>query len=53
MQIKTIKEVEKEHIQLVLTRCNHKVYGPGGAAEMLKMPPTTLMSKIKKLGIIT
>lgn len=52
-RIKTIKEVEKEHIKGVLTRCNNKIYGPGGAAEMLKIPPTTLMSKIKKLGIIT
>ena len=49
--IKTIVEVEKEHIQIVLARCNNKVYGPGGAAEMLNIPPTTLMSKIKKLGI--
>jgi DNA-binding NtrC family response regulator len=50
-EVKTIDEVEKEHIQIILTRCNNKVYGPGGAAEMLNIPPTTLMSKIKKLGI--
>ena len=49
--VKTIDEVEKEHIQIVLTRCKNKVYGPGGAAEMLNIPPTTLMSKMKKLGI--
>jgi transcriptional regulator with GAF, ATPase, and Fis domain len=51
-KIKTIEEVEKDHIQIVLARCNNKVYGAGGAAEMLKIPPTTLMSKIKKLGVV-
>lgn len=49
--VKTIEEVEKEHILIVLQKCNQKVYGPGGAAEMLNLPPTTLASKMKKLGI--
>jgi len=49
--VKTIEEVEKEHILIVLHKCNQKVYGPGGAAEMLNLPPTTLTSKMKKLGI--
>lgn len=49
--IKTIEEVEREHIITVLGKCNNKIYGIGGAAEMLSIPPTTLASKIKKLGI--
>jgi DNA-binding NtrC family response regulator len=49
--VKTIEEVEREHILIVLNRCNNKIYGPGGAAEMLNIPPTTLTSKMKKLGI--
>lgn len=49
--VKTIDEVEREHILIVLNKCNHKIYGPGGAAEMLNIPPTTLTSKMKKLGI--
>ncbi|SHN36001.1 sigma 54-interacting response regulator [Chitinophaga sp. CF418] len=49
--IKTIEEVEREHIIIVLDKCNNKIYGVGGAAEMLNIPPTTLASKIKKLGI--
>jgi DNA-binding NtrC family response regulator len=48
---KTIREIEVEHIKGVLQRCNGKIYGPGGAAEMLKIPYTTLISRIKKLGI--
>jgi transcriptional regulator with GAF, ATPase, and Fis domain len=49
--IKSIEEVEREHIQIVLDKCNYKIYGPGGAAELLNLPPTTLTSKMKKLGI--
>jgi DNA-binding NtrC family response regulator len=50
--VKTIEETEREHIISVLKKCNRKIYGPGGAAELLNIPPTTLSSKIKKLGII-
>jgi len=49
--VKTIEEVEREHILIVLQKCNNKIYGPGGAAELLNLPPTTLTSKMKKLGI--
>jgi two-component system response regulator HydG len=34
-----------------LKNCNWKVYGPGGAAEILKMNVSTLNSRMKKLGI--
>jgi len=50
-QIKTITELEREHILHVLKICNYKIAGPGGAAELLDLPPTTLASKMKKLGI--
>jgi DNA-binding NtrC family response regulator len=50
--VKTIKEMEKDHIIEVLRRCNGKVSGPGGAAELLDLPPNTLVAKIKKLGIV-
>jgi transcriptional regulator with GAF, ATPase, and Fis domain len=44
--------MEKDHIIEVLRRCNGKVSGPGGAAELLDLPPNTLVAKIKKLGIV-
>jgi DNA-binding NtrC family response regulator len=50
--IKTIVELEREHILTVLEKCNHKISGPGGAAELLNLPPSTLASKMKKLGIV-
>jgi DNA-binding NtrC family response regulator len=49
--IKTIEETERNHIIAILKQCNYKVAGPGGAAELLNLPPSTLSSKIKKLGI--
>jgi len=50
-RVKTIREMEAEHIRAVLQLCKGKIYGPGGAAEMLKIPYSTLVSRIKKLGI--
>jgi len=43
--------VEKQHIINVLRRCGGKISGKGGAAELLKLPPSTLNSKMRKLGI--
>lgn len=48
---KTMEEMEREHILTILKMCNGKIFGPGGAAEILNIPSTTLNSKIKKLGI--
>ncbi|MDO6431731.1 sigma 54-interacting transcriptional regulator [Flavitalea sp. BT771] len=49
--LKTLDELERDHILAVLKKCGHKIGGPGGAAELLRLPATTLHSKIKKLGI--
>ncbi|QEC40279.1 sigma-54 interaction domain-containing protein [Pseudobacter ginsenosidimutans] len=49
--IKTIAENEKEHILKALSICNHKLYGPGGAAELLGINASTLKSRMNKLGI--
>jgi transcriptional regulator with GAF, ATPase, and Fis domain len=50
-RIKTLKELESEHILQVLRRCNGKVRGDDGAANLLDIKPTTLESRMKKLGI--
>lgn len=50
-KIKTIFENERDHILSILKRCNGKISGPGGAAEILNIPATTLNSKIKKFKI--
>ena len=42
---------ERAMIETALAACNGKVFGPGGAAERLGLKPTTLASRIKRLGI--
>ena len=49
--IKTIDENERFHIMKVLELCRGRVGGSRGAAIKLGVPPTTLYSKMKKLGI--
>jgi two-component system response regulator HydG len=49
--IKTIQENERDYILRVLRKCNGKVAGAGGAAELLAIPASTLNSKMIKLGI--
>ena len=50
-RIKTIEENERDYIIGVLKKCNGRIRGAGGAAEVMGLPPTTLHSKMKKLGI--
>ena len=47
----SIEDAMRDHIIAVLKKCKGKISGPGGAAEYLKMPATTLHSKVKKLGL--
>ena len=49
--LQSMEDAEKNHIINALKKSNNRIYGAGGAAELLKLPPTTLASKMKKLGI--
>jgi formate hydrogenlyase transcriptional activator len=49
--VKTIEENERDHILYVLKQCKGRVAGFGGAAKFLGIPPSTLTSKLKRLGI--
>ena len=46
-----LKRRERESILAALEETKGKVYGPGGAASLLGIKPTTLASKMKSLGI--
>jgi transcriptional regulator with GAF, ATPase, and Fis domain len=46
-----LRALEREAILGALASCRGKVYGLGGAAERLGLKPTTLQSRMKKLGI--
>ena len=50
-RMKTIHENERDYIITVLKKCNGRIWGAGGAAEVLNIPPSTLKSRMKKLGI--
>jgi len=48
---KQFNDLERENILKALRHTRWKISGKGGAAEILKLPPTTLASRIKALGI--
>jgi formate hydrogenlyase transcriptional activator len=48
----TLDEVEREHILRTLEQCGWRIRGSNGAAELLGTKPTTLESRIKKLGLV-
>jgi transcriptional regulator with GAF, ATPase, and Fis domain len=46
------RDRDRANILAALEACSGKVFGPGGAAELLQVRPTTLASRIKTLGIV-
>jgi transcriptional regulator with GAF, ATPase, and Fis domain len=47
----TLADVTKEHIRGVLESAGWRIRGPGGAAERLGLKPTTLETRMAKLGL--
>ena len=47
----SLQEQERRYLQQVLEHTGGVIYGPGGAAQLLGIPPSTLYSRMKKLGI--
>ncbi|MYL26060.1 MULTISPECIES: sigma 54-interacting transcriptional regulator [Halomonadaceae] len=45
------REQERENMISALRQCRGKVFGQGGAAELLELKPTTLASRLKRHGI--
>jgi transcriptional regulator with GAF, ATPase, and Fis domain len=46
-----MRRLEKENLRRALRQTRWKIYGPYGAAELLGVKPTTLVSRVKKLGL--
>ncbi len=46
-----LKRIERDNIAATLEQTQWKIFGRGGAAELIGLKPTTLISKIKKLGL--
>ena len=46
-----MKQRDRDNILAALKQTSWRVHGPGGAAELLSMRPTTLASRIKRMGL--
>jgi transcriptional regulator with GAF, ATPase, and Fis domain len=42
---------ERENLRIALERAGDRIYGPDGAADILGLKPTTLISRLKALGM--
>jgi transcriptional regulator with GAF, ATPase, and Fis domain len=51
-EMASLSDVEKRHIERVLSATRWRVSGPKGAAAILKIKPTTLLYRMQKLGIV-
>ncbi len=47
----SLEEIERRHIQDILAATHGRIKGRGGAAELLELNPSTLYSRMRKLGI--
>jgi len=52
MATMTLRNVEIEHIRATLRSTNWRIRGCGGAAERLGLKPTTLETRMAKLGLV-
>lgn len=50
--VRPLAEVERDYIRSVCERCGWRIRGDGGAAQVLDLNPSTLRSRMKKLGIV-
>jgi transcriptional regulator with GAF, ATPase, and Fis domain len=48
----TLEDAERAHILRTLEHCGWRIRGANGAATLLNVKPTTLESRMKKLGIV-
>lgn len=51
LTIEELKQLERDNIVRALEQADYKIYGQGGAAELLGIKPTTLSSRMKALAI--
>ncbi|MEI7705242.1 MAG: sigma 54-interacting transcriptional regulator [Deltaproteobacteria bacterium] len=46
-----VREFERDNTLRALERSSWRIYGTGSASEALHLPPTTLLSRIKRMGL--
>jgi transcriptional regulator with GAF, ATPase, and Fis domain len=50
-RVLTLDEMQRRHIERVLALTGGRLYGRGGAAQLLGLKPSTLQSRMQKLGV--
>jgi len=51
LTVAELRDLEAQNIRAVLQHSDGKIYGDDGAAALLGMKPTTLVSRIKAIGV--
>jgi transcriptional regulator with GAF, ATPase, and Fis domain len=51
-EVRPMIDAERDHLKFVLERARWRIEGLAGAAELLGLHPSTLRSKMRKLGIV-
>ena len=46
-----VLELQRRNLTAALVRCNWRIYGPSGAAQLLGIKPTTLIERMRRMGI--
>jgi len=49
--VRSLEEIEREHVIRTLDSCGWRIEGPYGAAKILGLNPSTLRARLAKLGI--
>jgi transcriptional regulator with GAF, ATPase, and Fis domain len=50
-RVMSLEDMERQHIQEVIAIANGKIKGKAGAAELLGLNPSTLYSRMRRLGV--
>jgi transcriptional regulator with GAF, ATPase, and Fis domain len=50
-ELVSLEEMERRYIERVLSACGARIEGEDGAANILRLPPSTLRSRMRKLGV--
>ena len=51
-EVRSLDDLQSDHIRAVLESCGWRIRGEAGAAQRLGLKPTTLESRMAKLGIV-
>jgi len=46
-----VRSLERANLERALARCDGRIYGPSGAAELLGIPPTTLANRVRRMNL--